>query len=572
MSVRAWLRTLRTAIGSLASPRRPQRRSQRAANSFRPLVEQVEDRTMPSTIFTTGDNYQSLIAIDTSTGLTTQVALLGLGQGQFAGAVAFTPDGTLWTVVTTSPGQSPIAYLATVNVHTGAINNVVGQGSAVTAPILGLQSDAAGNLFAEANDGRFYAVNKGSGVFFSGGVLSSPDLGFPNWTDLAVDSAGNFRVVGVQSLGQSGAINYLFEIDRTNPNAVTVINESQITGITTPVAGLMIDPATDTFYVTSEPAPSALYRLTPSGNTLAATSIASFNLSQIGGGDLGPSIAPATPGLYAAGGYGTGLIAINDALGQATTIGSFNLFNPQPSNPQTGAFAGAYTADGRFWTIITTRLNGIGRTAQLAQVNLQTGALMPVGTPIGLQTFDGVIGLEGDAAGNLLALTTFGDFYDVTTTGLFQFVGNIMPSPRSSSNGPFFTDLSFDNGGNLWAILTAPGLGSSAQNFLTRLDPVMGAVLSSEPIVPGQGGSLPVLGGLMINPSNDVCYVSTFDLSNPLAQSTWYGLDLSNPNSAAAIFVGAGLGNSASGGDYQPVAQSPSLFVGIDPIPAIFPG
>src|SRR5262249_26789155 len=156
------------------------------------------DRTVPSAIFTTGDNDKTLVSIDSSTGLATRIGSLGLAQNQYAGATAFTPDGTLWSVVTTV-GQSTTALLVTVNGNTGAISSVPGQPQQVSSPILGLQSDANGNLFAEASDGTFYAVDKGMGTFASRGVLSSPDLGNPpTWTDLALDSSGHMWVVGIK--------------------------------------------------------------------------------------------------------------------------------------------------------------------------------------------------------------------------------------------------------------------------------------------------------------------------------------------------------------------------------------
>ncbi len=117
-----------------------------------------------ATIYSTGDNGNTLITIDTTTGAATLVGALGVG---FVGyAAAFTPDGTLWTMMYPSNAQ-----LATVDILTGLATPVGTPMS--TGNVIALEADSAGTLYVGGEDGSFYTVNQTTGQLTLVGAMGT---------------------------------------------------------------------------------------------------------------------------------------------------------------------------------------------------------------------------------------------------------------------------------------------------------------------------------------------------------------------------------------------------------------
>jgi hypothetical protein len=202
---------------------------------------------------------------------------------------------------------------------------------------------------------------------------------------------------------------------------------------------------------------------------------------------------------------GSTLVSINRNTGVATTIGSFGYQS---------CWTGAFTPDGRFWTIINSSFAG-----QLAEVNLTTGQATPVGAPP--VENDWIISLDTNPAGQLFAGGHSGTYYSVnTTTGEFTPVGS----------GIYTCDFAFDTSGNLWAV--------DGSFSLHRLDPSTGALLSTQQMT----GLADMTMSIEVDASNTF-YVATFSFPSQL-----YRLD---PITGATTLIGTNLGvNFVHGGDF----------------------
>jgi hypothetical protein len=241
-------------------------------------VELLEDRVVPS-LFATAHDGSELISINPTTGAATVVGTYPPGNANIAYEDAFTPDGTLWTFV----GYYSPVQLEKVDTTTGTLTPVGGPAT-IPGLIRGLQSDSAGNLYADTLDGSFYSVNLSTGQLSLIGSFGFPGV---NFLDMARDSSGNFYVVGAVSVGTSYQ-NYLFQVNLSTGQATPLV---QIAGTTDPVGGLMIDPATNTFYITnynSNPSLSELFQLNPV--TGAVTPIGTgLGVNLVAGGDFTPA-------------------------------------------------------------------------------------------------------------------------------------------------------------------------------------------------------------------------------------------------------------------------------------------
>src|SRR5438552_7498747 len=175
---------------------------------------------------------------------------------------------------------------------------------------------------------------------------------------------------------------------------------------------------------------------------------------------------------YATSEGGFNLVSIDQNTGVATTIGSFGYQS---------SYTGAFTPDGRFWTIINSSFAG-----QLAEVNLTTGQATPVGAPP--VTNDWIIALDANPAGQLFAGSHGGRYYSVnTTTGQFTQIAQV---------GIYTCDFAFDTSGNLWAV--------DGGFTLYQLDPLNGALLNSKQMTGLAGGTM----SIEVDPSNTF-YVAT---------------------------------------------------------------
>lgn len=227
------------------------------------------------------------------------------------------------------------------------------------------------------------------------------------------------------------------------------------------------------------------------------------------------SILPGQEYMYATGDDGNTIIRINTATGVATTIG--------PSLGGGDTFAGAFTADGTFWTI-----NGGYNNAILAEVNLSTGATTNVGGPTGLS---GTMALAGSGS-SLYSGSWDGRFWGVnTTTGAFSFIGNMgftnVMDMATRTDGSIIAT----NGVNVWSINAATGASTNMFNLSL--------------------GGTPM--GLAFNSVNDL-FLTTYE---PISK-----LYLVNQTTGGTTLVGA-LGVSyAHGGDILHAAvPEPASFV-----------
>jgi len=230
-------------------------------------------------------------------------------------------------------------------------------------------------------------------------------------------------------------------------------------------------------------------------------------LGHVSGGASGPAA------LYATGNNGASLIRINPATGVATTVGNFG-------HPDT--FAGAFTPDGAFWTIV----NGFnGGAARLATVNLNTGAA----TPIGNVNWTGApaIALEADNAGNLYAGNWNGAFFSVNKT-----TGQMTPIGQMNLGG--LMDFTFDNAGVLWAV--------DGNNGLFRINTATGQGTFQTFISGVPGGSVM---GMMVDPGDSSFYITTY--TNP---GSLYRLNTAT-GVTTLVPPGGGLGVFPHGGDFS---------------------
>ena len=238
--------------------------------------------------------------------------------------------------------------------------------------------------------------------------------------------------------------------------------------------------------------------------------LGSFNLREVAQTGW-VQTAPVSYPFYATGFDGTRLITIDPVAGTATAVGHFG-------SDQT--WAGAFTPDGTFWTIV----RGFDAAqAQLAPVNLGPGAASLVGSPNWVGS--PMIALEADVAGNLYGGSFDGRFFRIsTTTGAATLVGNLG-----------FTDVmdfAFDNAGTLWAV--------DGANRLFRVNPATGQGTFAS-FINGPGFDGQVM-GLMVHPKTGTLYATNYIFNSALFAI--------NPLTGVATRVGSNLGiPNPHGGD-----------------------
>ena len=133
-----------------------------------------------ATLYSTGDDGQSLITIDTTTGTGSTIGFHGI-TGAWAYSAAFTPDGILWTSVGVSESED---YLGRFNLQTGAIS-LVGLTGITDNGLAALDADASGTLYGGDWGGEFlYTLNQNTGQATAVGPMnmagSLMDLAFWN--------------------------------------------------------------------------------------------------------------------------------------------------------------------------------------------------------------------------------------------------------------------------------------------------------------------------------------------------------------------------------------------------------
>lgn len=232
-----------------------------------------------ATIYCTGENGTTLISVDTVTGVATTIGPSGYSATY---AAAFTPDGTLWTIV----NGSTDGQLATFSLSTGAATPV---GTPMgTTDVICLESDIAGNLYAGGFDGSFYAVDKTSGQLTLVGAM-----GFAGIMDMAFDNAGVLWAVA--QIGPNG--NDLFVINPATGAGTFVSTLNPVVS----AMGLMVDPATNAMYGTDWVVGAYLYDIDPLTGT--ATPIGSgLGVDAPHGGDIAGQ--PRSVGIPTLGGVG----------------------------------------------------------------------------------------------------------------------------------------------------------------------------------------------------------------------------------------------------------------------------
>lgn len=166
-----------------------------------------------------------------------------------------------------------------------------------------------------------------------------------------------------------------------------------------------------------------------------------------GGGPASPS-AVRTPVLYATGGQGSVLVAIDPASGAARTVGTLNAG---------GAFALAARGDGVFFTVTDSGFTP-NPDARLATVDPRTGGVTVFGQPFG--QYLRMMGLTFTPDGTLYGSSPItNSLYRIDqVTGLPQRVGPF------GVNGVM--DLAVDPAGSLYA---------NTMTAIYRVDPLTGA-------------------------------------------------------------------------------------------------
>jgi hypothetical protein len=191
-------------------------------------------------LYATGNNGTSLISINSATGTSAVIGPFGANSPTtFAGA--FTPDGTFWTI--SNSFDSSLSRLATVNLATGALTKIGGT-NWTGSPIVALEADAAGNLYAGNFSGTFFSVNKATGQLTPIG-----NMGITSVKDFTFDNQGRLWAV---------AGNHLYEV---NPLTGTTISGPTITGTNAEVQGIMVDPLTGVFYASTYTGASQFYTI-----------------------------------------------------------------------------------------------------------------------------------------------------------------------------------------------------------------------------------------------------------------------------------------------------------------------
>ena len=235
---------------------------------FATVLGYVEAPQTP--LYTTGRDGNDLISIDSSTGAGTVVGSFGT---YWTFAAAFTPDGTLWTIVYAYDPNS--AQLATVDLGTGAAT-LVGSPVWTGDVLVVLEADAAGNLYGLNWSGNLYALDQGTGqatyIGFTG-LYGAMDLAFDNNGTLwAEDGSGNLWTV--------------------DPGTGIGTYRTSIYGLNAYPMGLMVDPADNSMYVTTYSSAANFYRLDPTtGNSVL---VGPVGISYPHGGDFVPTVPPST--------------------------------------------------------------------------------------------------------------------------------------------------------------------------------------------------------------------------------------------------------------------------------------
>ncbi len=216
-----------------------------------------------SGLFTTGNDGNQLITIDPQTGAGSVVGPFGTYSTYTA---AFTPDGTLWTII--YGFDSSLARLATVDPTTG-LATPVGSPNWTGSPLFSMDADAQGNLYAGNWNGTFFSVDKTTGQMTPIGFM-----GFFNTMDFAFDNNGTLW-------GLDDGFN-LYTID---PATGAGTFRTSISGLNSNAMGLMVDPADNSLYVTTYTFDSNLYRLDPATGVATPVGPVAF----LAGAGLSPS-------------------------------------------------------------------------------------------------------------------------------------------------------------------------------------------------------------------------------------------------------------------------------------------
>ncbi len=213
---------------------------------------------------------------------------------------------------------------------------------------------------------------------------------------------------------------------------------------------------------------------------------------------------------YCTNNNGNALIKVNALTGAVTTIGNFGFG---------GTYALAFKPDGTAWTL----LNGLGN-AQLASVNLITGAATPVGSPFGFPA----LGLDANSAGQLYTVGyTNANLYTInSSTGVTTFVA-------STGGYTSVMDIAFDASNTLWSI--------SSNGRVNSINTTTGAVTVG-PVMSG-GISLGSEMGLMIS-NNGTMYLTEYTGSPRLFTV--------NPLTGVTTLISSLAANFPHGGDFPP--------------------
>ncbi len=224
-----------------------------------------------ATIYSTGDDGQSLITIDTDTGIGSTIGLHGIPQA-WAYPTAFTPDGILWTAVGFEAGDD---YLGRFNLQTGAIS-LVGLTGITNSGLAALDADASGTLYGGDWGSQFlYTLNKNTGQATVVGAMNMTAA----LMDLAFDNFGTLYAIAD---GSSGS-----ELYTINPSTGAATYQCTVSGTPGYEMGLAVHPSTNIMYATLYDTPSYLYELNPA--TCVATQVGSgIGIDYPHGGDILP--------------------------------------------------------------------------------------------------------------------------------------------------------------------------------------------------------------------------------------------------------------------------------------------
>jgi len=236
------------------------------------LISFAVSSASAATIFSSGNDGTTLITIDTTTGVAATIGSSGFIE---TWPTAFTPDGTLWTIVDGfTNGQ-----LATFNMGTGTATPV---GTPMgTTDVIVLEADIGGTVYAAGFDGSFYTVNTTTGQLTLVGAM-----GINAVMDLAFDNSGT-----LYAIDSSQAFSELYTINPATGAATFICS---LSGTPPAEMGLMVDPATNVMYATLYDDPSYLYQLNPV--TCATVQIGTgLGVGFPHGGDISGATVPAIP-------------------------------------------------------------------------------------------------------------------------------------------------------------------------------------------------------------------------------------------------------------------------------------